>query len=74
MARGQQSRSQRGGGGGGKTNGQLSDADAESAINRKLAESGERDRLRERLVDRLSSTGWREQIKSQVNDYVNDVG
>ena len=73
MARGQQSRSQRGGGGS-KTNGQLSDADAESAINRKLAESGERDRLRERLVDRLSSTGWREQIKSQVNDYVNDVG
>ena len=26
------------------------------------------------LVERLASTGWRETVKKQVNDYVNDVG
>ena len=28
----------------------------------------------EQLVERLASTGWRETVKKQVNDYVNDVG
>lgn len=40
----------------------MTDAEAEEAIHKELVESGERDRLREKLKKQLEETGWREQV------------
>ena len=41
----------------------LSDEDAEERLNKLLVDSGERDRLRERLSKKLDADGWREEVK-----------
>ncbi len=47
---------------------QMSDAEAEDALNRTMVESGERDRLRAKLAQLLDEAGWREQVKLQVRE------
>ena len=42
----------------------MTDAEAEEAIHKELVESGERDRLREKLKKQLEETGWREQVRT----------
>ena len=41
----------------------LSDEDAEERLNKLLVDSGERDRLRDRLTKKLDADGWREEVK-----------
>ena len=41
----------------------VSDEDAEERLNKLLVDSGERDRLRERLSKKLDADGWREEVK-----------
>ena len=69
MARGHHGKGQRG-----QKSAGMSGQDAEAAINRKLIESGERERLRERLMEKLLESGWKERVKLQVVEYVNDKG
>ena len=52
----------------------LSESEAEQIINKRLVESGERERLRERLFERLDDTGWREDVKKKVKKYADKRG
>ena len=52
----------------------LSQSDIEQIITRKLAESGERDRLREMLLKRLDDTGWRDDVVKKVKKYAEKHG
>ena len=52
----------------------LSESEAEQIINKRLVESGERERLRERLFERLDDTGWREDVKKKVKKYTDKRG
>ena len=45
----------------------LSQDDIEQMIVRKLAESGERERLRALLLNRMEDTGWGDDGKGKVN-------
>ena len=52
----------------------LSQSDIEQIITRKLAESGERERLREILLKSMEDTGWREDVKKKVKKYTDKQG
>ena len=52
----------------------LSESEAEQIINKRLVESGERERLRELLFERLDDTGWREDVKKKVKKYTDKRG
>ena len=41
----------------------ITDEDAEERLNKLLVDSGERDRLRERLSKKLDADGWKEEVK-----------
>ena len=52
----------------------LSQNDIEQIITKKLAESGERERLREMLLQRMDDTGWREDVIGKVKKYADKRG
>ena len=52
----------------------LSQDDIEQMIVRKLAESGERERLRALLLNRMEDTGWRDDVKGKVKRYTDKNG
>ena len=52
----------------------LSQNDIEQIITKKLAESGERERLRELLLKSLEDTGWRDDVKKKVKKYTEKHG
>ena len=52
----------------------LSQSDIEQIITRKLAESGEREILRELLLKSMEDTGWREDVKKKVKKYTDKHG
>ena len=52
----------------------LSQNDIEQIITRKLAESGEREKLRKFLLERIDDTGWREEVKAKVKKYADKRG
>ena len=52
----------------------LSQSDIEQIITRKLAESGERETLRELLLKSMEDTGWREDVKKKVKKYTDKHG
>ncbi|KAL8566328.1 Transcription and mRNA export factor eny2 [Nucella lapillus] len=45
-----------------------------ATINQKLVETGERERLKELLRTRLIECGWRDQLKSQCKEIVQNKG
>ncbi|EEC12997.1 transcription factor E(Y)2, putative [Ixodes scapularis] len=45
-----------------------------AAINQKLVESGERDRLKELLRTRLIECGWKDQLKAHCKEIIKDKG
>lgn len=51
-----------------------SERDVEEEVARTLAESGEKDRLRDLLVRRLEAEGWRHLVKLQVEEMVRKQG
>ena len=52
----------------------LSQSDIEQIITRKLAESGEREKLREQLLKSMDDTEWREDVKLKVKKYTEKRG
>lgn len=50
------------------------DAQMRADINRKLVETGERERLKELLRTRLTECGWRDQLKAYCKDVVRQKG
>lgn len=52
----------------------MSDNQAEDELNNTLVESGERDRLRKHLGRQLDDSGWREQLKVQIREIVQERG
>ncbi|ELU06256.1 hypothetical protein CAPTEDRAFT_156347 [Capitella teleta] len=50
------------------------DEQMRNMINRKLVESGERERLKELLRERLIECGWRDQLKAHCKDVVRQKG
>ena len=53
---------------------QLSDDDALNSINQELIESGERDRLRMKLYKCLENSSWRDEVKLQAREIINEKG
>jgi len=47
---------------------------AEEQINQMLVESGKREMLRQKLVERLEESGWKDQIKMACRDVVKERG
>ena len=45
-----------------------------NAIMTKLAETGERDRLREALIEKLIASGWQEKNKEYIQDFIRRKG
>lgn len=45
-----------------------------AAINQKLVEMGERERLKELLRAKLAECGWRDQLKAQCKDVIREKG
>lgn len=45
-----------------------------AAINQKLLESGERDRLKELLRTRLIECGWKDQMKAHCKEIIKEKG
>ena len=45
-------------------------AEAETNLNQLLDETGKKEELREKLLEELSETGWRDQVRKKVK-YVN---
>ena len=52
----------------------LSEADASENLERLMIESGERDRLRDKLRRHLDDCGWREQVKLYVRETAAEKG
>ena len=52
----------------------MSESQAEVIITRKLIESGERDRLKDTLFERLEDTGWRKTMRELVQKYAHQHG
>ena len=52
----------------------IRDAQMRAAINQKLIETGERDRLKELLRTRLIECGWRDQLKAYCKEVVKQKG
>ena len=44
-------------------------AEAETNLNQLLDETGKKEELREKLLEELSETGWRDQVKKKVKLY-----
>eukprot|EP00697_Spironema_sp_BW2_P010237 gnl/Spiro4/25385_TR12654_c0_g1_i1.p1 gnl/Spiro4/25385_TR12654_c0_g1~~gnl/Spiro4/25385_TR12654_c0_g1_i1.p1 ORF type:complete len:106 (+),score=8.99 gnl/Spiro4/25385_TR12654_c0_g1_i1:95-412(+) len=47
----------------------IKEAQLLATINQRMAESGERDRLKERLRSRLTESGWRDNMKSLAQEH-----
>lgn len=56
------------------TDRKVKDAQMKTAINQKLTETGERERLKELLRTRLIECGWQDQLKAQCKEIVKDRG
>lgn len=52
----------------------LKDLKMKTAVNQKLIETGERERLKEVLRTRLIECGWRDQLKAYCKEIVNKKG
>ncbi|XP_076325351.1 transcription and mRNA export factor ENY2-like isoform X1 [Tachypleus tridentatus] len=52
----------------------LKDLQMKTAVNQKLIETGERERLRELLRTRLIECGWKDQMKAYCKDIVKEKG
>ena len=52
----------------------LSDSEAEERINKLLVDSGERDRLREKLKEQLEEANWKESVKMEAKEVIADRG
>lgn len=52
----------------------IKDAQMRATINQKLVETGERERLKELLRTRLIECGWRDQLKAQCKEIVQNKG
>ena len=52
----------------------LSDEEAEERINKLLVNSGERDRLREKLKEQLEEANWKESVKMEAKEVIADRG
>ena len=52
----------------------LSQSDVEQIITKKLAESGERERLRAMLLKRMDNTDWRDDVKKKVQKHTEKHG
>ncbi|XP_076470381.1 transcription and mRNA export factor ENY2 [Babylonia areolata] len=52
----------------------IKDAQMRATINQKLVETGERERLKELLRTRLIECGWRDQLKTQCKEIVQNKG
>ena len=50
----------------------ITEDEADERITRMLAESGERDRFRQRLYANLEKSGWREEVKLLIKDSIRD--
>ncbi|CAN0330543.1 unnamed protein product [Lampetra planeri] len=50
------------------------DAQMRAAINQKLIETGERERLKELLKTRLMECGWKDQLRAHCKDVIRDKG
>jgi len=61
-------------GGGGPPDQAPGHSDLESAVNRKLIESGEKERLKALLRDRLIECGWRDELKARCEAVVRSHG
>ncbi len=51
-----------------------SHADMKTLILQRLAETGEKERLREHLRARLVESGWKDQLKKEAKDLVREKG
>ena len=52
----------------------LSDSEAEEKINKLMLESGDRDKIREKLKEQLSDTNWREAVKLEAKEILAEKG
>lgn len=49
----------------------LTPAAVRTLVDTKLAQTGEKERLKDLLRSRLTESGWREDMKQQIKEYIN---
>ena len=52
----------------------LSDSEAEEKINKLMLESGDRDKIRDKLQEQLADTNWRESVKLEAREILAEKG
>eukprot|EP00090_Calanus_glacialis_P009028 TRINITY_DN17363_c0_g1_i2.p2 TRINITY_DN17363_c0_g1~~TRINITY_DN17363_c0_g1_i2.p2 ORF type:complete len:103 (-),score=53.95 TRINITY_DN17363_c0_g1_i2:69-377(-) len=58
----------------GRKHRKMSDREAEDALTQQLVETGKREELKEKLMERLEESGWKDQVKMACRDVVKERG
>merc|ERR1711892_1510367 len=58
----------------GRKHRKMSDREAVDALTQQLVETGKREQLKEKLVERLEESGWKDQVKMACRDVVKAKG